>query len=306
MHQSFRVIAAVLAFAAWSVAQNATGTLDGRVVDASDAAVPGATVTIENQAINVHWKMTTTAEGRFYQRYLQPGSYRISVEKTGFQRYVQNDILLNVEQTVSLNIPLKVGDVSTTVEVEASAAQLATETSTVATTVGNKAILDLPLGGNRSPMSLATLVPGVVPSAGSNSPWISGGRNDYNDVTIDGTSVIVPENNVSHLQIGYLPLEDSVQEFSVVTNSLAPEYGRTGGGTINIATRSGTSQYHFTLFEFFRNDVLNANSWATTGTAFRRVLSVTISLVGPSAGRSGFPTSTTARTRRSSSSASRA
>ena len=103
----------------------------------------------------------------------------------------------------------------------ADTAQLATETSTLATTIGSKAILDLPIQG-RSPMSLTTLVPGVIPSGGSNSPWISGGRNDYNDVTIDGTSVIVPENNVSHLQIGYMPIEDSVAEVSVVTNSLAP------------------------------------------------------------------------------------
>src|SRR5262249_45674983 len=147
-----------------------------------------------------------------YQRYLQPGSYRVTVEKTGFQKYIQSNILLDVEQTVSVNIPLKIGDVSTTVEVEAAAAQLATVSATVATTVNSKAVIDLPLGGNRSPMSLVTLVPGVIPSAGSNSPWISGGRNDYNDVTIDGTSVIVPENNVSHLQIGYLPNEDSIQE----------------------------------------------------------------------------------------------
>ncbi len=233
------------------MAQNATGTLDGRVTDASNAAVPNANVTVENQATNVHWTQVTNAEGRFYQRYLQPGTYRVSVEKPGFQKYIQSNILLDVEQTVSLPIALKLGDVSTTVQVEASAAQLSTETSTVTTTVSSNAILDLPLNGNRSPMSLVTLVPGVIPSGGSNSPWISGGRNDYNDVTIDGTSVIVPENNVSHLQIGYVPNEDSVQEMSIVTNSLAPEYGRTGGGTINIATRSGTNDYHGTLFEYF-------------------------------------------------------
>jgi len=261
MNRFKRVVIAALLCAGWAFAQNATGTIDGRVTDASNAAVPGARVTIENQATNVHWSMVTNSEGRFYQRYLQPGSYRVTVEQTGFQKYIQNDILLDVEQIVSLTLPLKVGEISTSIQVEAASAQLATESSTVATTIGNKGILDLPLGGNRSPMSLVTLVPGVVPSGGSNSPWISGGRNDYNDVTIDGTSVIVPENNVSHLQIGYLPNEDSVQEFSVVTNSLAPEYGRTGGGTINFATRSGTNQYHFTLFEFFRNNVLNTNSW---------------------------------------------
>jgi hypothetical protein len=237
-----------------AVAQNATGTLDGRVVDSSNAVVPGATITIENQATNVHWSMTTNNEGRFYQRYLPPGLYRVTAEKAAFQKYLQSDILVDVEQTVTLSLPLKVGEVSSTV-------QLSTESATLATTVSNRAILDLPLGGNRSPMSLVTLVPGVVPSGGSNSPWISGGRNDYNDVTIDGTSVIVAENNVSHLQIGYTPNEDSVEEISVVTNSLAPEYGRTGGGTINMATRGGTNQYHGTLFEFWRNNILNANSW---------------------------------------------
>ena len=256
-----RLVFAALSLATYAMAQNATGTLTGHVTDASNASVPGVTVTVENKATNVRFTTVTNNEGRFYQRYLQPGTYTVTVEKPGFQRFVQNDVLLDVEQTISLDIPLLVGDVATTVQVEAAAAQLATESSTVATTIGNKAVLDLPLGGNRSPMALVTLVPGVIPSTGSNSPWISGGRNDYNDVTIDGTSVIVPENNVSHLQIGYLPNEDSIAEFSVVTNSLAPEYGRTGGGTINIATRSGTNQLHFTLFEFFRNNVLNSNSW---------------------------------------------
>ncbi|MDR3698767.1 MAG: carboxypeptidase regulatory-like domain-containing protein [Candidatus Sulfopaludibacter sp.] len=261
MYRSLQVIVAAVALTSWAIAQNATGTLDGRVTDASNAAVPNANVTVENQATNVHWTQVTNAEGRFYQRYLQPGTYRVSVEKPGFQKYIQSNILLDVEQTVTLPIGLKLGDVSTTVQVEASAAQLSTETSTLTTTVSSNAILDLPLNGNRSPMSLVTLVPGVIPSGGSNSPWISGGRNDYNDVTIDGTSVIVPENNVSHLQIGYVPNEDSVQEMSIVTNSLAPEYGRTGGGTINIATRSGTNVYHGSLFEYFQNNVLNANSW---------------------------------------------
>lgn len=261
---------AVCLLSSIAVAQNATGTLDGRVTDPSNAAVPTATVTIENQATNVHWSMSTSNEGRFYQRFLLPGLYRVTVEKSGFQKYVQSDILLDVEQTITLSVPLKLGDVSSTVQVEASAAQLATESATVTTTVSSTAILDLPLGGNRSPMSLVTLVPGVVPSAGSNNPWISGGRNDYNDVTIDGTSVIVAENNVSHLQIGYVPNEDSVQEISVVTNSLAPEYGRTGGGSINMATRSGANQYHGTLFEFWRNNVLNANSWGNNRNGLAR------------------------------------
>ena len=261
MNRFLTLVAAALVLASATPAQEAAGTIDGRVVDSSGAAVPGAKVTIENQATNVKLTTPTNAEGRFYQRYLLPGTYSVTVEKHGFQKSVQTGILLDVEQTIALTFPLKVGDVATTIEITANTAQLATETSTVATTVSSKAILDLPING-RSPMSLATLVPGVIPSGNSNSPWISGGRNDYNDVTIDGTSVIVPENNVSHLQIGYIPIEDSVAEFSVVTNSLAAEYGRTGGGTINIATRGGTNSLHFTLFEFNRNNIFNANSWS--------------------------------------------
>ncbi len=250
---------AVIAFSSSAFAQSAAGTLDGHVTDASGAAVPNARVIIENQATNVKLTTVTSGDGRFYERYLLPGTYNVTVEKTGFQKYIQTGILLDVEQTITLTIPLKVGDVSTTVEVTANTAQLATETSTVATTISQKAILDLPTG--RNPLSLVTLVPGVIPTGGGQTPWISGGRNDYNDVTIDGTSVIVPENNVSHLQVGYTPIEDSVAEVSVVTNSLAPEYGRTGGGTINIATRGGTNQIHVTLFEFNKNNIFNANSW---------------------------------------------
>jgi hypothetical protein len=262
MFRSLCIVAAVVACASLAFGQNATGTIDGRVLDTTGSAVPGATVTIQNQATNVKQSIPTTSDGRFYQRYLLPGTYNLTVEKAGFDKYVQNGILLDVAQTISLDVSMRVGNVSTTVEVTANTAQLATESSTIATTVGGKAILDLPLGGNRNPLSLTTLVPGVVPAGnGSSTPWISGGRNDYNDVTIDGTSVIVPENNVSHLQIGYTPLEDSVAEFAVVTNALEPEYGRTGGGTINIATKSGTNEYHVDVFEFFRNNVLNANTW---------------------------------------------
>ena len=260
MKRSLALVLAVLVLATYGFAQNATGTIDGRVLDASGAAVPGATVTIENTATNVKLTTPTNNEGRFYQRYLLPGTYNVTVEKGGFSKYIQSGLALDIEQTITLAIPMKVGDVATSVEVSANTAQLSTETSTVATTISSKAVLDLPLQG-RNPYSLATLVPGVNAGNGGSTPWISGGRNDYNDVTIDGTSVIVPENNVSHLQIGYQPIEDSVSEVSVVTNNLAPEYGRTGGGTINVSTRGGTNQIHSTLFWFNRNNIFNADSY---------------------------------------------
>ncbi|MBL8210849.1 MAG: TonB-dependent receptor, partial [Bryobacterales bacterium] len=142
---------------------------------------------------------------------------------------------------------------------QASTAQLSVSNATMSTVIGNKAIQDLPLNG-RNPFALATLTPGVVPSPGS-TPWISGGRNASSEITIDGTSVILPENNVGINTLAYTPPVDSVEEFSVVTNSLAAEYGRTGGGVINVATRSGTNQLHFSLYDYLRNSKLDANNF---------------------------------------------
>ena len=259
MSKSLIVGIVAIAFCSGSFAQNATGTLDGQVVDASGAVIPNARVTIENQATNVKHIIPTSAEGRFYQRYLLPGTYTVTVEKLGFEKYVQAGVVLNVEQTIALRIPMKVGEISTTVDVFADTAQLATETSTLTSTISSKGVLDLPIQA-RNPLSLVALGPGVIPGGGQ-TPWISGGRNNCNEATIDGTSVIVAEENVSMLIAAYIPIEDSVAELSVVTNALAPEYGRTGGGTINIATRGGTNQLHGTLFEFIQNNIFNANSW---------------------------------------------
>ncbi len=260
MSRIVSVVITVFVCCFYAMAQTATGVLDGRVTDATGAAIPGANVSIENQDTGVHQEMKTNSEGRFYQGFVLPGVYRVTVQNPGFDKHVQNNIRVNVQQTVTLDIPLKLGDVATTVEVSASAAQLSTESSTVSTVVGGRAILDMPSNG-RNPFNLATLAPGVIPGGGGSTPWISGGRNATNEITIDGTSVILPENNVSNLQTGYTPIQDSVAEFSVITNSLAAEYGRTGGGVINVATRGGTNNIHISAYDFIRNSKLDTNTW---------------------------------------------
>jgi hypothetical protein len=264
MYRSYARLAAKLAAAALvaaccASAQNANGVLDGRITDASGSAVPAAKVIIENQGTGVRSDFSTNSEGRFYQGQVLIGEYRVTVEKSGFQKYVQSNIRVNVAQTVTLEIALKIGDVSTSVEVSASSAQLTTESSSVSTVVGSKAILDLPSSG-RNPFSLATLAPGVIPGGGT-TPWISGGRNASSEITVDGTSVIVPENNVSINDLGYTPIQDSVEEFSIITNALGAEYGRTGGGVINVATRSGSNALHISAYEFLKNSKLNTNTW---------------------------------------------
>ncbi len=254
-------IAALVPGSLPSAAQTATGTLHGRVVDSTGAVVPGAKVVVENQRTGSRQELTTNAEGVFVQPFLPPSEYRVTVEKSGFEKSVTNDVRINVEQNVGLELPLKVGNVSTAVEVSANVAQLATESATFATTIGGKAISQLPLNG-RNPYSLATIVPGVVPGGGGSTPWISGGRNATNDILIDGTSIILPENNVSNLQTGWTPVLDSVEEFSVITNSLEARYGRTGGGVFNVATKSGTNTYHISLYDYLRNSALDTNTWA--------------------------------------------
>ncbi|MDQ6675691.1 MAG: TonB-dependent receptor [Acidobacteriota bacterium] len=261
MYRTLRFAAAATVVSCFLFAQTPTGILDGRVNDASGAVVAGASVSIENQETGVHQEMTTNADGRFYQGFVLPGVYKVTVDKPGFQKYVQSEIRINVQQTVTLEVSMRVGDVASTVEITASSTQLSTESSSVSKVIGTKQIIDLPLNG-RNPFSLASLAPGVVPGGGGSTPFISGGRNATNEITIDGTSVILPENNVSNLQTGYTPIVDSVLEFAVITNSLEAQYGRTGGGVISVATRGGTNQYHVSAYDFLRNSKLDANTWS--------------------------------------------
>ena len=260
MFRSIALAAALTLCCLSASAQTATRVLQGNVTDPSGAAIPDAKVTVENQRTGVKQSLVTNSEGRYVQPFLVPSEYRLTVEKPGFQKFVTSDIHVDVQQTAGLDVMMKVGDVSNTVEVVAGAVQLSTESASVSTVISNKQILDMPLNG-RNPFSLATLAPGVIPGGGA-TPWISGGRNASSDITVDGTSIILPENNTGITQLGYQPIVDSIEEFTIITNSLAAEYGRTGGGVINVSTRSGTNGLHFTLFEFLRNNHLEANSWS--------------------------------------------
>ncbi|MDR3702711.1 MAG: TonB-dependent receptor [Candidatus Sulfopaludibacter sp.] len=245
----------------YAVGQTTTGVLQGRVVDSTGAAVPDAKVTIRNEATGTESLVPTNGDGNFIQSFLLPGDYSVGVEKSGFQKYVTSHIRVDVEQKVDLQVVLKIGDLTTTVEVSATGTQLATASSTVSTVISGHTIEDLPLNG-RNPMSLVNLTPGVQSQNGASTPWISGGRNGTSEITVDGTSIILPENNVGINTTGYTPIVDSVEEFTVVTNSLAAEYGRTGGGTINLATRSGTNSLHGSAYDYLQNSQLNANTWS--------------------------------------------
>ena len=255
------ILATLLMLVPFTLAQTPTGTIEGTVQDSSGASVAGATVTVTSSATGASKQLTSDAAGRFQLPFVAPGSYKVTVGANGFRSAEQNEIVVEVSQKRVLSFTLSVGKVSETVEVQATAPVLDTQTSSLGEVVQTRTITDLPLNG-RNPFALATLVPTVVDDSGNAPiPHIGGGRDSTSEVQIDGMSNILPENNVGDNILAYRPIVDSVQEFSVQTNVLPAEYGRFSGGTISLVTRSGGEKYHGTGFLFARNGVLDALSY---------------------------------------------
>jgi hypothetical protein len=252
----------LLANAGLARAQQFSGTIQGTVVDATGAVVPAATVAVVNADTNDARTFATDANGRYVVPQLKPGFYRVTAAKDGFRSATLDRVKLDVQQIRSVDLTLAVGPATETVTVVGRAAAVETTSSTISQSIENKRLVDLPLNG-RNPFSLATLAPGVVPAsngAGS-SPFISGGRNATSEVTIDGVSNVNAENNVSILDLNYTPSVDAVQEMSVQTNGVSAEFGRLGGGVINLVTKSGTNDLRGTGFGFFRNSTLDSTNF---------------------------------------------
>ena len=226
----------------------------------SGGAVPGAKVVITNTATNEVITLSTDDTGRYVRPYLRPGTYSITVEKTGFQMLRQDNITVDVSQNRSVDLVLQTGAITQEVRVEATATVVDVNTSSIGQVIENKRIMDLPLNG-RSVFSLANLTPGVNPTGGGATPGMGGGRNAMSELQIDGMTDIAPENNVGINNRIYDPQVDAVEEFSVQVNSLAAEYGRFAGGVINVVTKSGTNQIHGTAYDYVRNPWFNANGF---------------------------------------------
>jgi hypothetical protein len=250
-------------FAATLAAQTPTGTLEGTVVDQTGGAVASATVRIVNLATNEAKQLTTDSGGRFTLLYVNPGTYTVTVTATGFGPAEERNIKVDVGQVRTLPFTLTVGQVSEKVEVNAEATPLDISTSTIGTVIDNRKVNDLPLlgSGPRNPFSLAELTPAVNNVGGASTPHMAGSRNAVNEEQLDGITNIMPENNVGNNVAAYTPIVDSIQEFNVQINSTSAEYGRFGGGVINVVTKSGTNQWHGGLFFFDQATVLDANDF---------------------------------------------
>ncbi len=267
-------------------AQADTATLSGTIVDPSNAVVPGVLVTIANQDTNVTATTKTTGAGVYHFSGLRPGTYLVSAEKGGFKK-VSGTIVLNVQGTVSRDFTLEVGIASETIQVEGSTLPINTESAVVGTIVDRQFVENLPLNG-RTFQSLIALTPGVITMPGSANGKqgqfsINGMRDDANSFSVDGVSAntgaslagngSLVGNNPGLTGLGTtqsLVSVDALQEFKVLTSNFSAENGTRPGGQIIMTTRSGTNSYHGNVFEYFRNDVLDANNWFANRAGVKR------------------------------------
>ncbi len=252
--------------ASGALAQEFRATVNGRVVDATKAAVPGANVSVQNADTNETAAVVTNAEGNYAIPFLRPGPYTLTVELTGFKKYTRR-LRLEVSQTATINVELAVGSLSEEMQVVAETPLLDAGKADRGTVIDNRRIVELPLNA-RNPFMLSMLVAGVNYNGaaiyhrpfdtGAIADWsINGGQNRNNEFLLDGA----PNNSIQGgNNIAYIPPVDSVQEFKIMTNSYDAQYGRTSGGIVNVSLKSGTNSYHGTVYEFMRRKWLDANS----------------------------------------------
>jgi len=272
----------LLLWAATSFGQEVTGSIVGTVKDVTGAVVPGASVTVTSTEKNAVIRTTTTgSEGDYVASLLPVGHYSVAVEVAGFKKAVQTDIELHVNAKLTINFTLEVGNVSQQVTVEASPLQVELQSPTSAGLISGTQVRELALN-NRNYEQLVSLMPGVTSSAsdqiyiGTTNPAgqtntvsfsINGNRNSTNNWTVDGADNVDRGSNLTLLTY---PSVDAIAEFKVLRGLYSPEFGRAGGGQINVITKSGTSQFHGDAYEFFRNNVLNANSFFNNANGIKR------------------------------------
>ena len=272
MTRFVRGIFACALLSAWPMfGQQTTATLLGTVTDSSGAIVPGVLVKATSLSTNTSREAKTDDSGSYSIPFLPAGDYSVTAAVQGFQASRVDQVTLQVQQTARVDFSLKVGDVTDTVRVEASAALLQTDTSTVGTVIDSAKIVDLPLNG-RNFVQLAQLIPGVqagTPGSitvrrgrgsigqqdapfGSTGMSANGSRDTANRYFLDGIEFM----DYDAMTYSFSPSVDSLAEFKVETSTSSAEAGGAPGGQVNMVTKRGGNVYHGTLWEFNRNDAL--------------------------------------------------
>ena len=271
----------VVALALPLAGQSPNGSISGIVLDTSNRAIAEADILAVNDLTGVTSSGKTNAEGIYVLRNLRPGPYRLQVGKTGFKTLIKPDIILNIQDALFINFTLPVGAALELVTVHGGAPLVNTESASVSTVVDRNFVESLPLNG-RSFNTLLELTPGVtIAPTNASSPGqysIAGQRTDANNFTIDGVSAnfgvqanatgFPGQSGTGTAQAfsalggtSTLVSVEALQEFRVETSSFAPEFGKTPGGQVVLTTRGGTNDFHGGVYEYFRNDALDANDW---------------------------------------------
>ncbi len=270
-------ILAIFAIAGQSrlTAQTTFGSILGTVTDQSGAAIPGVTVTLTSLTTQTKVNAQTNSTGNYQFLNLEPTSYAVDFEKSGFNHLKRTSITVPVQAAVRVDATLQVGAVNQTVDVTAEAPIIETEPSALSSLVEGKQVQQMPLNG-RNVFNLLELAPGVIPqgsvignplgnqsngvytnNTGFGNYQIGGGMANQSAFYLDG----VPLNTTYINSPGLVPTQDSIQEFRVDTNAVSAEFGRFAGGVVNMASKAGTDQWHGSAYEYIRNKVLNANTY---------------------------------------------
>lgn len=260
----FAVALMVSALTVFTFGQGTTSRVTGTITDSSGAAVSGATVTLTNEGTNVSLTSETSDSGAYTFDLVQPGNYSVTVEKTGFKKFVATNNAVLVNQPATVNVALEIGDVSAVVTVEGAAEVVQTATSgNVGSTVTQREVESLPIVGarGRNPLDLLNFQPGVVSGANTGGGvHVNGSRDRAFNFTLDGIDI----NESSAGGSNFTPLRpnpDSIQEFQVVTSNFTAELGRSSGAQVTFVTRSGTNDYRGNIFEYYQSPDFHANEY---------------------------------------------
>src|ERR1700720_2613001 len=246
-------------------AQSTGGRIRGTVIDPSGGAVVGAKVTLINEATNVTRDTDSGGNGEYLFIEVPVGSYEIDVTQQGFKKYVRKGVALNLNEVISLDVALQIGTTAETVEVTGAPPVVDTTSTQLGAIVNERASTQLPLN-QRDVYQLLQLQPGVQSQLGNDLFYgsdkagvvtVNGGRGRSNNYSVNGGDGNDLFANLPAVQ----PSPDSVEEFRVITNSFDAEYGRNSGAVVNVVTKSGTNEFHGSVYEFFRNDILNAHGF---------------------------------------------
>lgn len=244
--------------------QESNATLQGTVTDSSGAAVPGASITLTNERTNISQMAASSERGYYFFTFIPPGSYKLTVELKGFETFVRSGMTLQVQQQASVDVSLRAGNVSTTVQVTGETPRLDAVSATLGRVIDNHTMEAMPLS-DWNVISLVALTPGVhgdpaVWAGGTGTNFYSNGTRDSQaDIIVDGISATGGNPNGAVTEALFKPAIDATQEFKVLTNGFSAEFGV--GTIVDVVTRSGTNELHGSLYEFHRDNAMAANSW---------------------------------------------